>query len=103
MATTFRTVLLMNNMPLYPMVDDREIQRLGRIGQVFQPDGKCKDWTPDQVRGWIADADAIVTSWGSPRLTPELLDAAPRLKFIGHAAGSVATYVDLSAWDRGIT
>ncbi|MCJ7797029.1 MAG: hydroxyacid dehydrogenase, partial [Thermoleophilia bacterium] len=32
---------------------------------------------------------AVVTGWGSPKLTPEVLDAADRLGLVAHAAGSV--------------
>lgn len=33
--------------------------------------------------------EALVTGWGSPKLTPEVLDAADRLGLVAHAAGSV--------------
>ena len=32
---------------------------------------------------------ALITGWGAPKLTTELLDAAADLKIVGHAAGSV--------------
>ena len=37
----------------------------------------------------VAGADGCVTCWGSPPLTAELLDAAPDLRIIAHAAGTV--------------
>ncbi|HVF09364.1 MAG TPA: hydroxyacid dehydrogenase [Abditibacteriaceae bacterium] len=37
----------------------------------------------------IAGYDAAVTTWGSPRFGREVLDMAPQLKLIAHAAGSV--------------
>ena len=40
---------------------------------------------PEAIQG----ADAILTSWGSPRIEQPYLDAAPNLKIVGHAAGSV--------------
>ena len=95
-------LLLFNNTPFQPVVDRETLARLGEIGQVFQPEGPFKSWTPDQLRQWLAEADVVITSWASPKLTAELLAAAPRLKFIGHAAGTVAPYVDPAAWDRGI-
>lgn len=43
-------------------------------------------------------ADILLTGWGTPPVTKELLANAPKLKYISHAAGSVAL-VDPSAWD----
>lgn len=37
----------------------------------------------------LAEADACVTCWGTPAFTDALLDGAPRLRLIAHAAGSV--------------
>ncbi len=37
----------------------------------------------------IPGCQAIITGWGSPQLTSELLDAAPELRIVAHAAGSV--------------
>ncbi|MFC4776660.1 hydroxyacid dehydrogenase [Paenibacillus sp. GCM10023252] len=51
----------------------------------------------------LHDFDACLTSWGSPRLTAELVEKAPKLKFIGHAAGTVVPYVDPSLFMKGIT
>jgi phosphoglycerate dehydrogenase-like enzyme len=37
----------------------------------------------------ISGCQGIITGWGSPRLTPEVLDVAQQLRIIAHAAGSV--------------
>lgn len=49
----------------------------------------------------IKDAEILVTAWGSPRITLEILSACPKLAYIAHAAGTVA-WIDLAAWRRGI-
>jgi phosphoglycerate dehydrogenase-like enzyme len=46
-------------------------------------------------------ADVLLTGWGMPRITAQVLDACPSLKLIAHAAGSVAA-VDIDAWKRNI-
>jgi phosphoglycerate dehydrogenase-like enzyme len=38
--------------------------------------------------------DACILSWGSPKLTAEVLARAGKLRFIGHAAGTLTPYVD---------
>ena len=58
--------------------------------------------TPELARDLLRDADACVTSWGAPPMTAELLDAAPNLKLVVHAAGSVKPIVSDAVWARGI-
>lgn len=72
------------------------IGRLNEIGTV--------EWLeePDTLGEVIGGYDACITTWGSPRLTPEILDKASRLKFIGHAAGTVVPYVDECVFERNI-
>ena len=48
------------------------------------------------------DSEGCITCWRSPQLTSELLDAAPKLKIIAHAAGTLRPYVSDAVWGRGI-
>ena len=64
---------------------------------------KEKPPSADEAKILLAGADACITSWGSPRMTPELLDVAPDLKLIVHAAGSIKPIVTDSVYERGIT
>jgi phosphoglycerate dehydrogenase-like enzyme len=50
----------------------------------------------------LAEADALVTGWGCPRIDASVLDLAPNLLLIAHAAGTVKGHVDAEAWRRGI-
>ncbi|GAB2642431.1 hydroxyacid dehydrogenase [Kribbella swartbergensis] len=56
---------------------------------------------PD-IRAALPEVDVLLTGWGCPRITPEVLDAAPKLQAILHAAGSVKSIVAPQAFDRGI-
>jgi phosphoglycerate dehydrogenase-like enzyme len=54
------------------------------------------DWTrvadrrvTPALRRLLADADALVTTWDSPRFDEELLDLAPRLGLVAHCGGEV--------------
>ncbi|GHF19249.1 glycerate dehydrogenase [Streptomyces morookaense] len=51
----------------------------------------------------LGPADLLITGWGCPALTKELLAAAPRLKAVVHAAGSVKSLVTEAVWERGLT
>lgn len=51
----------------------------------------------------LAEAELLLTCWGAPPLTAAVLDRAPRLKAVVHAAGSVKHHVTEACWDRGLT
>ncbi|MFJ2419770.1 hydroxyacid dehydrogenase [Streptomyces brevispora] len=50
----------------------------------------------------LADAEILVSGWGCPRLTADVLARAPRLRAVMHAAGSVKSLVSDALWERGI-
>jgi phosphoglycerate dehydrogenase-like enzyme len=50
----------------------------------------------------LRDADVCITCWGTPAVTKAVLDGAPALKLIAHAAGTPKAIVSDSVWDRGI-
>ncbi|GAA3539408.1 hydroxyacid dehydrogenase [Kribbella ginsengisoli] len=54
------------------------------------------------IRASLADVDVLLTGWGCPAITPEVLAVAPRLKAIIHAAGSVKGFVDPAVFERGV-
>ncbi|WP_323449719.1 hydroxyacid dehydrogenase [Streptomyces yaizuensis] len=55
------------------------------------------------VRSALATADALLTCWGAPVLDACALAAAPRLRAVVHAAGSVRHHVTAACWERGLT
>lgn len=50
----------------------------------------------------IAEVEILVTGWGCPVIDDAALDAAPRLRAVVHAAGSVKTHVRPEVYARGI-
>ncbi|MFD9794795.1 hydroxyacid dehydrogenase [Streptomyces sp. NPDC059070] len=50
----------------------------------------------------LARAEVLLTCWGAPPLTAEVLAAAPRLRAVVHAAGSVKHHITEACWERGI-
>lgn len=57
--------------------------------------------TPEEFSLAVKDADAVVTCWGHPRITYEMLSGS-KVKVIAHTGGSVADLVDQSLYDNGI-
>ncbi|MFJ6081264.1 hydroxyacid dehydrogenase [Streptomyces sp. NPDC092369] len=62
-----------------------------------------RDFTDPAAAGALADAEVLITGWGCPRLDADVLAAAPRLRTVLHAAGSVRSLVGDAVWERGIT
>lgn len=69
------------------------------------------DVTPDLVltpgnwrdhAGRLAEADFIFSGWKAPRFDAAFLAAAPRLRAVFYAAGSIRYCVSDAFWDRGI-
>jgi phosphoglycerate dehydrogenase-like enzyme len=50
----------------------------------------------------LPDVDLLVTGWGCPAITAEVLRRLPSLKAIVHTAGSVKGFVTDACWERGI-
>ncbi|MEU0400162.1 hydroxyacid dehydrogenase [Streptomyces sp. NPDC006197] len=55
-----------------------------------------------RVAAALAEAEILLTCWGATPLTPEVLDRAPRLTAVVHAAGSVKHHITDACWDRGL-
>ncbi|MEU6084617.1 hydroxyacid dehydrogenase [Streptomyces sp. NPDC047108] len=51
----------------------------------------------------LAQAELLITGWGCPPLTEQVLAAAPGLRAVIHAAGSVKGHLPPAVWERGIT
>ena len=49
---------------------------------------ETKQKISDELREWIGEFDAVLTGWGSPRFTHEVLEAATNLQIVAHTAGS---------------
>ena len=61
-----------------------------------------RNFASDELKQRLCDADIVITHWGTPQITGELLDHAPRLKLLAHAAGTVAHIASEAFYERGI-
>ncbi|WP_449353377.1 hydroxyacid dehydrogenase [Streptomyces shaanxiensis] len=61
-----------------------------------------QDFTDPAAADALAEADVLITGWGCPHLDTGVLTAAPRLRTVLHAAGSVRSLVGDALWHRGI-
>ncbi|MFF8403599.1 hydroxyacid dehydrogenase [Streptomyces sp. NPDC014846] len=62
----------------------------------------AEDFTEPRVREALARTEVLITGWGCPLLDAAVLDAAPGLRAVLHAAGSVKGFTTPEVWRRGI-
>lgn len=60
------------------------------------------NYSQDELKEKIKDCDAYITCWGSPPLTPEILECAPKLKLLTHLGSTVAPVVCDEVFESGI-
>src|SRR5690349_213925 len=93
-----RALLVMDHATYLAHFDE---PRLARLRDLVTP-----TWTSDLdsplARERLGVAELLLTSWGAPALTADRLDAAPAVRAVFHAAGSVRALVTDGLWRRGI-
>ncbi|WP_200895430.1 hydroxyacid dehydrogenase [Kitasatospora griseola] len=68
----------------------------------FDPELVIDDFSSPEGAAALASAEVIISSWGCPPLTDAVLAAAPELRAVLHAAGSVKHHITDACWDRGL-
>jgi phosphoglycerate dehydrogenase-like enzyme len=84
---------------LFSTETDRALKALGTV--VFHD--RERDLSSEELAEQIGGHDAVVTGWGSPRFSEEVLDAADCLRIIAHSAGSIKHMLPPLVFERGIT
>ncbi|WP_407361049.1 hydroxyacid dehydrogenase [Microbacterium sp. LBN7] len=77
----------------------RTMTEYAGVGEVA---GQLTEFDSASARRILGDVEVLITGWGAPRLDAALLDAAPRLEAVLHAAGTVKPYLDRAVLDRGV-
>jgi phosphoglycerate dehydrogenase-like enzyme len=71
------------------------------LGQVVFNDDE-RNWSSAELAHRIAGHEVVVTGWGSPRFTDDVLVAADRLRLVAHSAGSIKALLPRAVFERGI-
>jgi phosphoglycerate dehydrogenase-like enzyme len=94
-------MLLMDERAFQMQFGTGELARLRRLGAVGDPQwASGLESAAAQAR--LAEVEVLLTSWGAPALTGDVLAAAPRLRAVLHCAGSVRGVVTNAVWERGV-
>jgi phosphoglycerate dehydrogenase-like enzyme len=78
---------------------DEDLERLKEVAEVRILGASKEDGFIEK----LADIDMLMGAWGMIPLEPAVLAAAPRLKAVCYAAGSIKGFATDAAYDRGIT
>lgn len=87
---------------LFPRVfTARDVRRvLKYCAPAAAPETTCSD--KEYMLRNAAEASIIITSWNSSRIDSDVISAAPNLRLVVHAAGSVKPVVSDALWDAGV-
>ncbi|WP_433256649.1 hydroxyacid dehydrogenase [Streptosporangium sp. CA-135522] len=97
-----RVVVAMSHDVADRLLEDPVRRRLATLAEA-DPSLVAADFAEPAVRAALAEAEVLYTCWGCPPLTAEVLAAAPRLRAVVHAAGSVKHHITDACWERGLS
>jgi phosphoglycerate dehydrogenase-like enzyme len=75
--------------------------RLRQLGEVIYQDSE-QNLSSAELAARIRNFSIVVTGWGTPTFTDEVLNAAPDLQLIAHSAGSIRKMLPPPVFERGI-
>ena len=101
MADHAVVVLAMRPSLLPDLLGPELLARLSEVADV-RHDAVITGWDAPVASELLADANVLLTGWGAPRLDADVLDRAPLLSAVVHAAGSVKGLLADEVWHRGI-
>ena len=83
-------LVLVSDVLFQHFFSDDSLAKLGEVTSFTR--SSLREDSP-QLRGQIANADVLITTWHSPFLTREMLGEEPRVKLIAHCGGEVKSRV----------
>ncbi|MEU2711669.1 hydroxyacid dehydrogenase [Streptomyces sp. NPDC007205] len=97
-----RAVFAMDPVHLPLLFPPPLMARLRRTADL-DPALAVRDFGDPAVADALAAAEVLITGWGCPHLDAGVLAAAPGLRAVLHAAGSVRSLVGEALWKQGVT
>lgn len=96
-----RVLLAINRQWIPTLLSGRDFSRLQEMAEVINVEAPVQADHPFLLEN-IADADIVLTSWGTANLDTDIMAAAPRIKLLCHAAGTVTPVVSEELWSRKV-
>jgi phosphoglycerate dehydrogenase-like enzyme len=86
---------------LAPFLLTESRERLDDIADVVDSE-PLTEFDSERADALLRRAEVLLTGWGCPPLTDDVLDRAPSLRLVAHAAGTVKIHVTPDVFERGI-
>ena len=83
------------------VLPEEVLRRLDGIGRLLDSE-PLQRFDDERAKRLLAEAEILITGWGAPYVGPEILAAAPHLRLVVHAAGTVKGVIDDSVFEAGI-
>ncbi len=83
------------------VLDDKMHAELAACADVLSP-AALEEFESSRARSLLAETEILVTGWGCPFVSREVLAAAPNLRLIAHAAGTIKYILDPAVFEAGI-
>ncbi|MBW9092062.1 hydroxyacid dehydrogenase [Microbacterium jejuense] len=96
-----RALLTMSRASFGDLFDPSRLDRLRALVRLEEP-VRLEELASEGAIARLRDVEVLVTGWGTPHLGAEVIAAAPRLRAVVHAGGSVKGHVSQAFWDAGI-
>jgi phosphoglycerate dehydrogenase-like enzyme len=96
-----RALLAMHTDLAPKLIDAPTMRRLTELCDL-DPALVADDFGAPAASAALSEAEVLISCWGCPPLTEEVLARAPRLRAVIHAAGSVKHHITDACWRRGI-
>lgn len=96
-----RVLLAMSTDVAPELFDQASVDRLVAAAAV-DVDHVVDDFAAPDATAALHAAEILLTCWGAPEIDETVLAAAPRLRAVVHAAGSVRHLVTEACWQRGL-
>lgn len=100
MADRLRAALVMESRRRDDVYPEAVLARIDALVDLRRPILTREELTADPAV--LRDVEVLLTGWGAPDLDAALLAAAPRLRLVLHAAGSVKHIAGEAFWRAGI-
>jgi phosphoglycerate dehydrogenase-like enzyme len=101
-----KPAVLIAHHPRLALLGPAEVERLRTIVTVLNPTDPAlvpiSDWTTAEARALLAEADIVLGHWGCPRLSADVVAAAPRLRYLVYGAGTVKSVVSDAVFEAGV-
>lgn len=96
-----RVLLAMSEATYRRLFDDELRERLQRLAVLADPRPVDTFTDPSTVEA-LRDTEVLLTSWGAPPVDAAALRAAPKLRAVLHAAGTIKDLITEDCWERGV-